>query len=64
MFVTAWLFVEVAIITGGSDFSRADLAHCVAMIESTSVVFPVPGGPLTARISPCLASRKWLKASR
>ncbi|WP_167350288.1 hypothetical protein [Buttiauxella noackiae] len=33
--------VEVAITTGGSVLSRAALAHSVAMLERTSVFFPV-----------------------
>lgn len=56
--VTAWLLVEVASTIGGFVCSSAALAQSVAIMDKSKVVFPVPGGPLTAKISPSLALRK------
>lgn len=69
MFVMAWLLVEDATIIGGSFCLTAASIQRVATTERISVVFPVPGGPLTANISPssiasaCVNADLWAGAN-
>ncbi|MNH31214.1 hypothetical protein D3C79_915530 [compost metagenome] len=62
--VTAWLLVELATITGGSPPATAAFAQSEATTDSTSVVLPVPDGPLTASTSPACPATRCAKASR
>src|SRR5476649_2834209 len=64
MLVTAWLFVELATITGGSSPSTAALAQSEATTDKSNVVLPVPGGPLTANTSPVSPQSRCARLSR
>jgi hypothetical protein len=62
--VTAWLLAEVATITGGSPPSTAARTQSEATTLCSSVVFPVPGGPLMASRPPSSNESAWCSASR
>ncbi|USX19736.1 hypothetical protein NHH82_28520 [Oxalobacteraceae bacterium OTU3REALA1] len=62
--VTAWLLVDAAMMTGGSPPASAARAHNVATTDSSSVVLPVPGGPLTQVMSPSPPASRCARLSR
>lgn len=46
----AWLLTELATISSGSPSDNTECTSRLAMTVCRKVVFPVPGGPLTAKI--------------
>ncbi|KRE16780.1 hypothetical protein ASE66_09205 [Bosea sp. Root483D1] len=63
--VAMYLLVDdAATIKGGSARSSAARTHSPAIADRSIVVFPVPGGPLTARMSPFRAVARWASTSR